>query len=664
MLNLISISFEFYLPDWSINNKQAINITNTDYVSQTSSLSNDNLDTFTSTNTNTSTITLTTIKNTFDNIENSTINMITKITFDNIDNNTIQTTIYTTVPNTYTSNINTNTDNFFNTSTVNISFNTTISSEINTITNLVTNTINTNINTTNSLTTNLSTVAQTNIATSPSTNSLNNTGIETIPVTNSFTNTTSFSTLSIITSETQQNSSMNNTYLPTEITASTYSINYITSASATSVSYENQNATLIIINPTTTQPDNLADDIKFECSNKPNGYYRDPKFCDVYHICLNFKESIYFCPQNGDRFYFDELTKQCEKTHRVNLVTILKNFIECLLLFKCDFNIKITSGCPSNNYYQQIIKPITEQSTISVSTETITKPATSIISFPISTSSDTKLPITDENSATDPPKNPPTNQPTSFVTLPTNGGYGNQVTNAPGTNPAVVLSDAWKLYIREKELFSCSDKPDGFYPSRWCNVFYRCYQYLKYEFLCAKQTNGDRLWWTQHSTSSTITQEDQAQCAFPCDTKRKCTSPGGVLIENGNMFSDSVADANRISNSCTQDNVPVTLESCSGVAEGTFLVDSQYCNRFGVCAGGKRRDFVCAKTNNKYDLWWNDATKACDWPCKVQCSKQIFGSSRNASEIQSIDKTINAYECGSSDSSLAQISSSNLSPYG
>ena len=46
-------------------------------------------------------------------------------------------------------------------------------------------------------------------------------------------------------------------------------------------------------------------------------------------------------------------------------------------------------------------------------------------------------------------------------------------------------------------------------------------------------------------------------------------------------------------------------------------MDSRYCNVFHRCVSGTRRDFRCPRaTNTPYDLWWNQQTQQCDWPCK------------------------------------------------
>ena len=86
---------------------------------------------------------------------------------------------------------------------------------------------------------------------------------------------------------------------------------FMTFPTVTNGGYGGNGGNVIIINPTTSQPENLISGIFFDCSNKPDGYYRDPKYCDVFHVCFNYKQAkTYPCPQVGERFYFDENTKK------------------------------------------------------------------------------------------------------------------------------------------------------------------------------------------------------------------------------------------------------------------------------------------------------------------------------------------------------------------
>jgi len=80
-------------------------------------------------------------------------------------------------------------------------------------------------------------------------------------------------------------------------------------------------------------------------------------------------------------------------------------------------------------------------------------------------------------------------------------------------------------------------------------------------------------------------------------------------------------------------------EECAGAADKQLVPNGNYCNVFHVCLNGQRKDFRCAKASNRpYDLWWNDATKRCDWPCQVECSKEIFDDEKNATAIRELDR--------------------------
>jgi hypothetical protein len=166
--------------------------------------------------------------------------------------------------------------------------------------------------------------------------------------------------------------------------------------------------------------------------------------------------------------------------------------------------------------------------------------------------------------------------------------------------------------------------------------------------------NSDRLWWVQHGTSQE-TAQTSAACVWPCETKKQCASPGGVVSEAGNgMFTESMSEANRVwsSSNCVNDpsandifRLPDQDFSCAGLQEGSFQ-SSKYCNVFHRCTNGQRKDFQCAKaTNSPYDLWWNEATSQCDWPCKITCQKPIYGTQKSAQDIQSEDRSLNEEEC-------------------
>lgn len=170
--------------------------------------------------------------------------------------------------------------------------------------------------------------------------------------------------------------------------------------------------------------------------------------------------------------------------------------------------------------------------------------------------------------------------------------------------------------------------------------------------MCATNNDGNTLWWTAHSTSQSVPQQT-AQCVFPCQQKRQCTSPGGVLVQS--PPGDSTQLAQQILASCPsnanynpnpsgvpvpdfsndQFRIPDTTNYCQGVPDGVSIPNPNYCNVFHVCIGGVRKDQECAKgPAGQYDLWWNDATKRCDYPCVSQCTKGIYGSQSSAQQVQ------------------------------
>jgi hypothetical protein len=124
-------------------------------------------------------------------------------------------------------------------------------------------------------------------------------------------------------------------------------------------------------------------------------------------------------------------------------------------------------------------------------------------------------------------------------------------------------------------------KQDGFYASRWCNVFYRCYTSISSAFLCPKMPSGARLWWVQHGSPQGIAQETAA-CTWPCETGRKCTSSGGIIVDSSSTVSESQQEAETVfsqslctssSSSSSSANVN-TGASASGSSGGRFVPQS------------------------------------------------------------------------------------------
>lgn len=197
---------------------------------------------------------------------------------------------------------------------------------------------------------------------------------------------------------------------------------------------------------------------------------------------------------------------------------------------------------------------------------------------------------------------------------------------------------------------------DGFYASRWCNVFYRCFLGIRTEFLCPKMLNENRLWWVQHDSSQELAQTSAA-CVWPCETNGKCMSPGGIIVEKPDGdYIESITESDRVweasecqakSDSPSLNKYDISAEdfNCYGKQEGNFYA-SKYCNVFHRCSNGKRADFKCPRaTNTPYDLWWNSELDICDWPCKINCTSEVYGTSKKSSDIQAEDLYYNEQEC-------------------
>ena len=106
-------------------------------------------------------------------------------------------------------------------------------------------------------------------------------------------------------------------------------------------------------------------------------------------------------------------------------------------------------------------------------------------------------------------------------------------------------TEPWKVFIQSREQFTCSGKQDGFYASRWCNVFYRCFTGIASAFLCPKMPSGARLWWGQHGSPQGIPQESAA-CTWPCETGRRCSSSGGIIVDTGFGVGESQQEAETV----------------------------------------------------------------------------------------------------------------------
>ncbi|CAF3242334.1 unnamed protein product [Rotaria sp. Silwood2] len=273
-----------------------------------------------------------------------------------------------------------------------------------------------------------------------------------------------------------------------------------------------------------------------------------------------------------------------------------------------------------------------------------------------------------------------TSQKCEFASRNLNGCQSNQYFTAIEPIPSVPGSqlsteaptEPWKVFIQSREQFTCSGtigKQDGFYASRWCNVFYRCYTGISNAFLCPKMPSGARLWWVQHGSPQSVAQETAA-CTWPCETGRRCSSSGGIIVDSGSTISESQQEAETVftqslcttassggsagggstSSSPGTDKLTRTFSvdsdvSCVGQADGVFL-SSRYCNVFHRCVSGIRRDFRCPRaTNTPYDLWWSQQTQQCDWPCRIQCSGSVYGTSTSSQQVRTENALLFSNEC-------------------
>ncbi|CAF5215326.1 unnamed protein product, partial [Rotaria magnacalcarata] len=109
----------------------------------------------------------------------------------------------------------------------------------------------------------------------------------------------------------------------------------------------------------------------------------------------------------------------------------------------------------------------------------------------------------------------------------------------------------------QKRSYGC--KQDGFYASRWCNVFYRCFTGIATSFLCPKMPSGSRLWWVQHGSPQSIAQETAA-CTWPCETSRRCSSPGGIVVDSSSTVTESQQEAETV----------FTQSLCTSASDGSI----------------------------------------------------------------------------------------------
>ena len=56
---------------------------------------------------------------------------------------------------------------------------------------------------------------------------------------------------------------------------------------------------------------------------------------------------------------------------------------------------------------------------------------------------------------------------------------------------------------------------------------------------------GARLWWAQHGSPQGVPQES-ASCTWPCETGRRCSSPGGIIVDDGLSVGESQFEAESV----------------------------------------------------------------------------------------------------------------------
>ena len=77
--------------------------------------------------------------------------------------------------------------------------------------------------------------------------------------------------------------------------------------------------------------------------------------------------------------------------------------------------------------------------------------------------------------------------------------------------------------------------------------------------------SGARLWWVQHGSPSGVPQETAA-CTWPCETGRRCSSSGGIIVDSGSVVTESQSEAETVYSQslCTTQTSGSTGSSGSG----------------------------------------------------------------------------------------------------
>ena len=77
--------------------------------------------------------------------------------------------------------------------------------------------------------------------------------------------------------------------------------------------------------------------------------------------------------------------------------------------------------------------------------------------------------------------------------------------------------------------------------------------------------SGARLWWVQHGSPQSVAQETAA-CTWPCETGRRCSSSGGIIVDTGSTIGESQQEAETVFSESLCTNGP---GSQSGLSDGS-----------------------------------------------------------------------------------------------
>ena len=116
--------------------------------------------------------------------------------------------------------------------------------------------------------------------------------------------------------------------------------------------------------------------------------------------------------------------------------------------------------------------------------------------------------------------------------------------------------------------FTCYGKPNGYYESEWCNIFYRCLNGKRIDAKCSPGMKNSEmlsdLWWEHHNETYDPERplifaglDEDAKCEWPC--KVKCKKM--VWTDNGNLVqAKTIVDKEReLRPECVTENNNIRL---------------------------------------------------------------------------------------------------------